>query len=213
MKKTSKTIVRMLGAFLMCCAFAVNVGCFDGGVTGGLAKMGEASKLQTSTESTIQSTDKIVESTSVKKDSTTKEESTKITTEKPTTVLPKTEAPTEATTTAPPTEPPTPKPTEPPKPKETLSQKNALSSAKSYISIMAFSYDGLIHQLEFEQYPHEDAVYGADNCGADWFAEAAESAKSYMDIMPMSREELIHQLEFEGYTPEQAEYGAQSVGY
>ena len=64
-----------------------------------------------------------------------------------------------------------------------------------------------------EKYPHEDAVYGADNCGADWCAEAAEAAKSYIDLMPMSRDELIEQLKFEGYTPEQAEYGAQSVGY
>lgn len=108
------------------------------------------------------------------------------------------------------TEPVTEAPTEP---SETLSQKNALRSAKNYISMMGFSYTGLIQQLEFEGYPHEDAVYGADNCNADWFAEAAESAKNYINMMPMSRDELINQLEFEGFTSEQAEHGAQAVGY
>ena len=79
--------------------------------------------------------------------------------------------------------------------------------------MMGFSYTGLIQQLEFEGYPHEDAVYGADNCNADWFAEAAESAQNYINLMPMSKEELINQLEFEGFTSEQAEHGAQAVGY
>lgn len=108
------------------------------------------------------------------------------------------------------TEPVTEAPTES---SETLSQKNALRSAKNYISMMGFSYTGLIQQLEFEGYPHEDAVYGADNCNADWFAEAAESAQNYINLMPMSKEELINQLEFEGFTSEQAEHGAQAVGY
>ena len=44
-----------------------------------------------------------------------------------------------------------------------MGQKNALASAKSYLSFMAFSYEGLINQLEFEQYSHEDAVFAADN--------------------------------------------------
>lgn len=45
----------------------------------------------------------------------------------------------------------------------TIGQRNALRSAKNYLSIMAFSYSGLIEQLEFEQYSHDDAVYAADN--------------------------------------------------
>lgn len=97
--------------------------------------------------------------------------------------------------------------------KITTGQKNALETAKKYIDILDFSYEGLINQLEYEKYTHEEAVYGADNCGADWNAEAANMARKYLDLMPMSRDELIDQLLYEGFTQEQAEYGAQAAGY
>ena len=79
--------------------------------------------------------------------------------------------------------------------------------------MMAFSYSGLVEQLEFEQYSHDDAVYAADNCGADWNKQAAKSAKNYLEMMPFSREELISQLEFEGFSHEEAVYGAEANGY
>ena len=96
---------------------------------------------------------------------------------------------------------------------ETTGQKNALRSAKSYLSIMPFSYEGLIHQLEFEKYTYEDAVYAADNCDANWYEQAAAKAKNYLDIMSFSRDQLIRQLEYEGFTHEQAVYGAEANGY
>ncbi len=77
---------------------------------------------------------------------------------------------------------------------------------------MPFSYTGLIEQLEYEQYSHDDAVYAADNCGADWNEQAAKKAQSYLDIMEFSRQGLIDQLQFEGYTYEQAVYGVNQVG-
>lgn len=43
---------------------------------------------------------------------------------------------------------------------------------------MPFSYTGLIEQLEYEQYSHDDAVYAADNCGADWNEQAAKKHKA-----------------------------------
>lgn len=95
----------------------------------------------------------------------------------------------------------------------TIGEKNALDTALSYLSIMPFSYSGLIEQLEYEGYTYQEAVYGVDNCGADWNEQAALQAQSYLDIMPFSREGLIEQLEFEGFTKEQAEYGVQDVGY
>lgn len=95
----------------------------------------------------------------------------------------------------------------------TLGEQNALRSARDYIDMTGFSYTGLIEQLEYEGYSHEESVYGADNCGADWNAEAAESAKDYMDMTAFSRQGLIDQLLYEGFTKEQAEYGAASVGY
>ena len=94
----------------------------------------------------------------------------------------------------------------------TTSQKNALRSAKQYLDVMPFSYTGLIKQLEYEKYSHEDAVYAADNCGADWNEQAAKAAKDYLDVMSFSRQGLIEQLEYEGYTHEQAVFGVNSVG-
>ena len=95
----------------------------------------------------------------------------------------------------------------------TMGESNALRSAKNYLSLMAFSYKGIIEQLEYEGYTHTEAVYAADNCGADWFEQAVNSAKRYLDIMSFSRSGLIEQLEFEGFTHEQAVYGAERNGY
>jgi len=97
----------------------------------------------------------------------------------------------------------------------TPGQKNAVRKAKSYLMVMHFSRDGLVKQLEeFEKFSHSDAVYGADNSGADWNEQAAGKAQDYLDVMPFSRDGLIKQLvEFEKFTPEQAEHGASAVGY
>lgn len=100
-----------------------------------------------------------------------------------------------------------------PSKKPTTGEKNALQSAKQYLTIMAFSYSGLIEQLEFEGYSTSEATYAADNCGADWNEQAAKSAKEYLSIMSFSRSGLIEQLEYEGFTHEQAVYGAEANGY
>lgn len=95
----------------------------------------------------------------------------------------------------------------------TLGEKNALKSASNYLSFMPFSYSGLVKQLEFEGYTHEEAVYAADNCGADWNEQAALKAESYLEFSSFSRDGLIAQLEYEGFTRQQAEYGVEAVGY
>lgn len=105
---------------------------------------------------------------------------------------------------------PTPKPN---KNEPTMGQKNALKKAKTYLEAMPFSKDGLIKQLEFEKYSHDDAVYAVDNCGADWKEQAVKKAKTYLEIMAFSKEGLIKQLEFEGFTNEQAVYAAEKNGY
>ena len=94
----------------------------------------------------------------------------------------------------------------------TVGEKNALTSAKNYLAFTAFSYDGLIDQLEFEGYSNEEATYAVDNCGADWDAQAAKKAKSYLSFSAFSHKGLIEQLEFEGFTSEQAAYGAEKCG-
>ena len=95
---------------------------------------------------------------------------------------------------------------------ETVSQKNAVAKAKSYLDYSAFSHDGLVEQLEYGQFSHADAVYGADNSGADWNEQAAKKAKSYMEYSAFSRGSLIEQLKYGKFTQAQAEYGANAVG-
>ena len=97
-------------------------------------------------------------------------------------------------------------------PTETVSQKNAMLKAKSYLDHSAFSKTGLIKQLEFEGFNTKDATYGVDNCGADWMKQAVLKAKSYLDHSAFSRDALIKQLEFEGFTSAQAVFGVDSTG-
>lgn len=112
---------------------------------------------------------------------------------------------------------PTPTPTQeavapPAAPSETVSQKNAVRSANSYLQVMAFSRPGLITQLEFEGYPTEDATYAVDKISPDWYEQAAKSAENYLSVMGFSRSGLIDQLVFEGFSADEAAYGADAVG-
>lgn len=98
-------------------------------------------------------------------------------------------------------------------PTPTTGERNALEKAQSYLATMPFSYSGLIEQLEYVGYSKSEAVYGADNCGANWNEQAAKKAKSYLETMPFSRSSLIEQLEYVGFTHEQAVYGVEQNGY
>lgn len=53
-----------------------------------------------------------------------------------------------------------------------------LKKAQDYLDFTAFSYTGLIDQLEFEGYTYQEALYGVDNCGADWNEQAAKRRRS-----------------------------------
>ena len=95
----------------------------------------------------------------------------------------------------------------------TMGEKNALKKAQDYLAFTAFSYTGLIDQLEFEGYTYQEALYGVNNCGADWNEQAAKKAAQYLEFMAFSRQGLIEQLEYEGFTHEQAVYGVTQNGY
>lgn len=95
----------------------------------------------------------------------------------------------------------------------TQGERNAYEAAVSYLEVMPFSHDGLVSQLEFEKYTHKEAVFGADNCGADWYYQAERMAKSYLKSFSFSRQSLIDQLMFEGFTEAEASYGATRTGY
>ncbi len=91
-------------------------------------------------------------------------------------------------------------------------RRNAMSRADSYLRSSAFSHDGLVDQLEYEGFSHSDAVYAADNCGANWNEQALKKAKSYLNSSAFSKSGLTEQLEYEGFTSSQAKYGVDNCG-
>lgn len=93
----------------------------------------------------------------------------------------------------------------------TSGEKNALASAQSYLNVSAFSYTGLIKQLEFSGFSNAEAIYAADHCGADWKEQAVRSAKQYLGLMAFSKSALINQLVFGGFTQAEAEYAVSQV--
>lgn len=95
----------------------------------------------------------------------------------------------------------------------TMGQKNAVKKAESYLKYSAFSREGLIEQLEYSGFSHEDSEFAVEHITVDWFEQAVKKAESYLEYTAFSREGLIDQLEYIGFTHEQAEYAAQQVGY
>jgi hypothetical protein len=97
-------------------------------------------------------------------------------------------------------------------------QKNAVRSAKQYLSMAGFSRDGLIQQLSSEAgegYKVVDATFAVDSLNIDWNQEAVKSAKQYLSMQGFSCKGLIQQLSSsagEKYTVNQASYGAQQAG-
>jgi hypothetical protein len=91
-------------------------------------------------------------------------------------------------------------------------QQNAVRSAEDYIDMSGFSRQGLIKQLEYEDFSTEDATFAVDHITVDWNVQAARSAKEYLDMSGFSHSKLVAQLEYEGFTPAQAEYGVTAAG-
>ena len=97
-------------------------------------------------------------------------------------------------------------------------QKNAVRAAQSYLSISAFSRDGLIEQLSSQAgngFNVNDATKAVDSLGVDWNQEAVKSAKQYLQMMGFSCSGLIQQLSSRAgakFTEKQATFGAQRAG-
>ncbi|WP_218689116.1 Ltp family lipoprotein [Psychrobacter sp. BF1] len=100
----------------------------------------------------------------------------------------------------------------------TKQQKNAVRSAKNYISFAGFSRDGLINQLSSDAgdgYNIDDATIAVDGMDIDYNEQAGKSASNYISIQGFSCDGLITQLSSpagDKYTKEQAEYGAKLAG-
>jgi Host cell surface-exposed lipoprotein/Protein of unknown function (DUF2510) len=107
---------------------------------------------------------------------------------------------------------PRPTPASNPESGMTGGQRNAVSSARSYLDFSSFSRQGLIEQLEYEDYSAADATFAVDYVSPDWNEQAAKSAESYLEFTSFSYQGLIDQLIYEGFTPAQAEYGVDQSG-
>jgi len=100
----------------------------------------------------------------------------------------------------------------------TRSQKNAVRSAKQYLSMAGFSRSGLIQQLSSDAgdgYSVTDASAAVDFLNVDWNEQAVRSAKQYLSIQGFSCKGLIEQLSSSAgdqYTVSQATYGARQAG-
>jgi Host cell surface-exposed lipoprotein len=93
------------------------------------------------------------------------------------------------------------------------SQANAEGKAEQYLQMGGYSRQGLIEQLEYEQFSESDAEYAVDAVTVDWNQQAAIKAKKYLQMQGYSHEGLVvEQLEYEKFTPSQAEYGVEAAG-
>lgn len=100
----------------------------------------------------------------------------------------------------------------------TAPQRNAVRTAKQYLSMQGFSRKGLIRQLSSDAgdgYNVADATAAVDSLNVDWNLEAEKSAKQYLSMQGFSCKGLIQQLSSsagEGYTSSQARHGATQAG-
>ena len=108
----------------------------------------------------------------------------------------------------------TPVTTEPVVTQEVLTpaQQDAVDLAKNYLDQAAFSYLGLVSQLEYDGIDYETADFAVARCGADWYLQAELSARSYLELGGFDRQTMIDTLLFEGFTNAEAAYGADAVG-
>ncbi|WP_297673713.1 hypothetical protein [Slackia sp.] len=96
----------------------------------------------------------------------------------------------------------------------TLSQQNALKQTRDYLTWLHPSYAYLIDWLEtYDGYTHEDAVFAADYCGADWNEQAILCAKDRMSMSGASRDGLAEELRYMQFDNAQIEQALAAVGY
>ena len=93
--------------------------------------------------------------------------------------------------------------------------QNCYDTAMSYLDFMAFSRNGLIHQLQHDGYADNAISNALDLLERDyvsWDTEALKKAQEYMETFSFSQQRLYEQLIHDGFTEEQANYGV-TYGY
>lgn len=84
--------------------------------------------------------------------------------------------------------------------------EGAVNSAKDYLKFMAASKTKIISFLKKKGFNEEEAIYGAENCGADWYDQALRMAMSYLNVQEFTYEQLALQLMIEGFTEDEIIY-------
>ena len=84
--------------------------------------------------------------------------------------------------------------------------EGAVNSAKNYLISMAASKNKIISFLRKKGFSEEEAIYGAENCGADWYDQALRMAMSYLNVQEFTYEQLALQLMIEGFTEDEIIY-------
>lgn len=84
--------------------------------------------------------------------------------------------------------------------------EGAVNSAKDYLKFMAASKTKIISFLKKKGFNEEEAIYGAENCGADWYDQALRMAMFYLNVQEFTYEQLALQLMIEGFTEDEIIY-------
>lgn len=93
-----------------------------------------------------------------------------------------------------PTEIPISSPTATPTPKLTALQEMAIGEAKKWIDGAHVSRKALIEFLEMQNFTYSEAVFAADNCGADWKEEAFQTLEVLGKYLVYTRETAKERL-------------------
>lgn len=94
----------------------------------------------------------------------------------------------------------------------TNGMRKALESARVYLRISPYSYQGLKDKLKTDKYTDEEINYAVNNCGANWNEQAIKKAKAYLKTDSYSYIALVDRLSSDRFTDSQAKYGVEHSG-
>lgn len=98
-------------------------------------------------------------------------------------------------------------------PGDILTDRDPVVEAQRWVERGGYSRQWIINNLLNAGFTYEEAIYGVDNCGADWNEQAVRKAIEVLSELPRSRQHLINWLiQPELFTSDQAVYAADHCG-
>lgn len=88
------------------------------------------------------------------------------------------------------------------------SDSEIVKKTKLYLDTSAFSYDGLVSQLQYEGYSEKEAKDAIDSISVDWKKQSLKYAEAYLNSSAFSFNGLQEQLMYSGFSEDEAWYGA-----